>query len=78
MNSKGTDCLISSGERSSMSFPWTTPALLTNMVGWPICRMRSKWCKTEGIVTYLFNDLLRHFLDLFQFCDIAFIIIDVI
>jgi hypothetical protein len=35
-------------------------------------------CVEGGIVTYLFNDLLRNCFHLLQFCDIAFIEGDVI
>jgi hypothetical protein len=35
-------------------------------------------CVEGGIVTYLFNDLLRNCFHLLQFCDIAFIESDVI
>ena len=44
---KDTDCLTSSGERSRISFPWTTPALLTITVGWPIYEHGSWLWKTQ-------------------------------
>lgn len=52
-----TYCLTSSGFKSRINLPCTTPALLIKMVGCPI------WCQSEISICQYFSRTLAHFLD---------------
>lgn len=61
-----------------MSFPWATPALLTSTVGWPTYTSGPDAVKGKGRMAYLLDDYPRYCLNLFPFCDITFVVSDVI
>lgn len=71
---RGTYCLTSSGDKSRISLPCTTPALFTRTVGCPIYTSVGSAYTHEKDTTYLFNNLLRYSFDLLPLRYIALII----
>jgi len=76
----GAHCCTSSGSKSRISFPWTTPALLMRIVGSPIYNRHSLYvaCIWKTDKTHFFHDFLGHCFNFFPFWHVTFVVCDII